>query len=185
VLDGSESSVHRAGDVGDRLVALEVHEVTRGVLSRDVPVRGVVPDLAGRRAHDREPRRPLGRDERVDPFVEADAAADRTPQRQVRVPATRHEERVTLDRPAFPAWSLEVHRLEPAVALGPRDDPAAEHLRVRDEIGVALGPADVRDDRHLATVRDQVRSRAVRVGPRGEQDRARADEHPVLEGIQP
>ena len=72
-------------------------------------------------------------------------------------------------------------RLEPSVALGPGDDPAEQQLGVRREPGVGIGPTDVRDREHVAAERDEVRGRAVGAPPRGEHDRARADEHPVLE----
>ena len=116
-----------------------------------------------------------------DLVVEPEAAADRAPQREVRVPAARHEERIALDRPSITVGSLEMDRLEPSVALGPGDDPAAQHLGVPRVPEVGFGPAHVRDRGHLAAVRDEVRGRAVGASPRGEHDRARADEHPVLE----
>ena len=72
-------------------------------------------------------------------------------------------------------------RLEPSVALGPGDDPAAQHLGVPRVPEVGFGPAHVRDREHVAAERDEDRGRAVGASPRGEHDRARADEHPVLE----
>ena len=98
MLDRAEPAVHHSGDVGDRLVALEVDEVTGHVLGRDEPVRRIVVHLAGRRTDDREPRRPLHRHERMRLVVEAEAAAD---------PAATPEQRVVS---LIKAANLRVHQ---------------------------------------------------------------------------
>ncbi len=98
VLDRDESGIQRAVDVGHRLIALQVDEVLRVVFRGFEPVGfGRRKPVAVRRPDRFEPGRSVSvRTERRQTLVVAKAAADRTPQGEVRVPATGHEEQIAI-----------------------------------------------------------------------------------------
>ena len=124
VLDRHESGLQRALDVGDRLVALQVHEVRRVVPGGFEP-EGLVPGkpVTVSRPDRLEPgRRVAVRPEGRQPLVVTQAAADRSPQGEVRVPAAGDQQQIAIVQGLGDALSH---------AEGPHDVGAARPELVR------------------------------------------------------
>ena len=173
--------LHGVEHVGHCLVALHVHVVARVVVGRHVPVRLRRGDVAGGCAHDREPARSGAvRDEARARLVVAEAAADRTPELDDRVPTAGDEQEVGVDGVPLAARTHQMDGGDARVALGPRDRPPAADVdppRSRSVGRPAACRPDVHDRGDLdARVRQRER-RVVTAVVRREHDRPPARHH--------